>query len=362
MTFYVTSRNNVSKQFDSIKDLPEKDLLPEQDRYRGRESKQDVSQGAGRELAGELLYGKVTNLGILLGQGGYARVWLGTLASSTESRLCAIKVNSFWNIAKREASILSKIHSLKNKNIVEFFGTMEKKESVPLLVFRFYPSDLRGWLKNDHFFDPKTFHYVFLGVANAVKYIHKKGVIHCDLRMENIAMTEYRDPVVIDFGLAVDKDSLEKRGPPVMHYRPPEAFTTPHYYQDMKADNFAVGMIFAILANGHYLFSASQEEHEKEMEFYLYTRLYSKKIQKICNTLSKAFTVKNKSEQRCCKSMMKVVCQLLARDPKERLDMETAYRRIEKSWEDPRLESPYFKSNRNIEVKRGEGSSSKGDH
>ena len=44
-----------------------------------------------------------------------------------------------------------------------------------------------------------------LQIANGVKYLHSFGIVHRDLKLENIMMTDNSDsakPVIVDFGLA----------------------------------------------------------------------------------------------------------------------------------------------------------------
>ncbi|BBM86276.1 protein kinase domain-containing protein [Candidatus Uabimicrobium amorphum] len=45
---------------------------------------------------------------------------------------------------------------------------------------------------------------VLVSVCNAMKYAHSKGIVHCDLKPENIMIGDFGEVLVMDWGIAVD--------------------------------------------------------------------------------------------------------------------------------------------------------------
>lgn len=86
-----------------------------------------------------------------------------------------------------------------------------------------------------------------IGISNAMKYLHQQGIIHRDLKSDNVLMDEYFYPKICDFGLSrIFPESLSSSitsciGTPI--YMAPELFDEEVHYTK-KIDVFA----FAILA------------------------------------------------------------------------------------------------------------------
>jgi serine/threonine protein kinase len=92
-------------------------------------------------------------------------------------------------------------------------------------------------------------------VAHAVAHVHARGVLHGDLKPDNILVSEVDGravPRLIDFGLATslhtgssnvtpDDDDVVVAGTPA--YMAPERFTLPHTQLDARADVFALGVL-----------------------------------------------------------------------------------------------------------------------
>ncbi|BBM86263.1 protein kinase domain-containing protein [Candidatus Uabimicrobium amorphum] len=53
---------------------------------------------------------------------------------------------------------------------------------------------------------------ILINVCNAVNYAHSKGIVHCDLKPENIMIGDFGEVLVMDWGIAVDvHENFEKR-------------------------------------------------------------------------------------------------------------------------------------------------------
>ena len=101
-------------------------------------------------------------------------------------------------------------------------------------------------------------------IISALDYIHQKGVLHRDLKMENIVLQDKQDPAslkIIDFGISafVSNDKTGHTG--TVLYSPPEAFSNGEYKATFKVDVWALGVILYQLVTKSFPF-LGKTEHE----------------------------------------------------------------------------------------------------
>ena len=92
---------------------------------------------------------------------------------------------------------------------------------------------------------------IFLRACDAVAYAHARGVIHCDLKPENLMLGEYGEAYVMDWGIAKCLAAEARRtGKPRLdgtpRFIPPEAYEGKA--RDARADIFALGLILYEIA------------------------------------------------------------------------------------------------------------------
>ena len=84
--------------------------------------------------------------------------------------------------------------------------------------------------------DDSTIRYIFLQVANAIHQLHKAGIAHRDIKLENIMLTDDFRIKLIDlgYGLALDgrkENGLMKTRCGTFMYMAPEIQDRSRYYQ-----------------------------------------------------------------------------------------------------------------------------------
>lgn len=83
-------------------------------------------------------------------------------------------------------------------NIVPLIGWTLK----PSLAF-IYPWYERGNLSNHlHYLSDTQKLYILIGIAKALECLHSRGVIHGDIKLDNILLSDSGEPMLADFGLS----------------------------------------------------------------------------------------------------------------------------------------------------------------
>ncbi|MFH1905162.1 MAG: serine/threonine-protein kinase [bacterium] len=146
-----------------------------------------------------------------------------------------------------EVEIMKK---LSHKNIPRVYDFGEKKDLQYIVLEYIDGYNLRELIKA-HSDLSKNYISIILKVCDILGYIHKKGVIHQDIKSRNIILTKDGDVKIIDFGLAYEKDKdgtkvRERAGTP--HYMSPEQVKG--YRGDERADIYSLGVVMYELATG----------------------------------------------------------------------------------------------------------------
>lgn len=139
------------------------------------------------------------------------------------------------------------LNYLKKKDVHNYVNTIiatiyNKKETI--FVLELMNMDLLKWIRRDYLYNHKLVKNYLFKILNAVQYIHKMGVIHCDLKPANILLKE-NNIKLCDFGISLFNENQEKDANDVFtsNFRPPEIFMKFKHY-NTKSDIWSVGCIF----------------------------------------------------------------------------------------------------------------------
>ena len=164
------------------------------------------------------------------------------------------------------------MHDLKNELRVHWAlsdceGILQLQELVEdqnfvyfVLEYQASGSLLDHLLKKEKFTEAQT-KLIMEQLLLTVDFIHKKGIIHRDLKLDNILITkivdsEQYDVKIADFGLSAfydrDREGLLTHKCGTLRYIAPEILRGRGY--DNRCDIFSVGSIFFNLITGYHLF------------------------------------------------------------------------------------------------------------
>lgn len=225
----------------------------------------DSSQGAANSLVGRHIgHYRVKRL---IGAGGMGAVY--EAVQDQPKRLVALKVMKRSMVSRAamrrfeyEAQILAR---LRHPGIAQVYeaGTHEEVDetgSVPYFAMEFIPDaqPVTDYAV-DHELSLRERAELFANVCQAVHHGHQKGVIHRDLKPDNILVDAGGNLKVIDFGVArmTDADIAATMRTDVgelvgtLQYMSPEQASANQDDIDTRSDVYALGVVLYELLSGH---------------------------------------------------------------------------------------------------------------
>jgi eukaryotic-like serine/threonine-protein kinase len=198
----------------------------------------------------------------LLGEGG-----MGTVYKARDrevDRLIALKV-----IRPELAQNADALHRFKqelvlarqitHRNVIRIFDLGEA-DGMKFITMEFIDGrDLKSLIREKGKFTPKDATQIIVQVCNALEASHAEGVIHRDLKPQNIMVDEQGKVSVMDFGIARGMEAgggMTQTGALVgtPEYMSPEQAKGQHL--DARSDLFSLGIIFYELLTGYSPYKA----------------------------------------------------------------------------------------------------------
>ena len=154
------------------------------------------------------------NITRFLADGGIGRVWVADDEHLGREvvlkQLLPISANNSETRARfvHEAQITGQ---LQHPNIVPVYSMDRDADDAPFYTMRYIRGDsfsnrilnlhskYNGNVRTQEFYQLVD---EFISICNAVSYAHSQGILHCDLKPENVAVGQFGEITVLDWGLA----------------------------------------------------------------------------------------------------------------------------------------------------------------
>lgn len=105
---------------------------------------------------------------------------------------------------------------------------------------------------------------IFRQITSAISYCHNRGLIHRDLKLENVLFKEKGSFIIkiVDFGIAgVWKNSQkDETDSGTISYMPPEVLSRTHRESGPTIDIWALGVMLYVMVIAEMPFSGSTEQ------------------------------------------------------------------------------------------------------
>ena len=231
------------------------------------------------------------------------------------------KVINKYNIYESEKEINKIIKDIKSSNILKLVAYGEKKveylgklETKGCIIFEYCEfGDLFDCVPQGGF-EEKIVKIIFQILLEAVEEIHKNGICHLDLKLENILIDKDFNLKISDFGLSkqINKSNngIFKGSCGTSYYKPPQ-MNLKENYNGFKADIFSLGVILYALLSERFPFEISDPKN-KNCIYYKLINYKMAILETIENLFPKNSTLKSRQ----------LFLDMIARNEKDRPEIK----------------------------------------
>jgi protein-serine/threonine kinase len=109
----------------------------------------------------------------------------------------------------REIAILE---TISHPNIVRLHEMVETEKQIGIILEYASGGELFDYILNHRYLKDNAARRLFAQLVSGVGYLHKNGIVHRDLKLENLLLDRNRNIIVTDFGFANTFDPKDELG------------------------------------------------------------------------------------------------------------------------------------------------------
>ncbi|KAI1722144.1 protein kinase domain-containing protein [Ditylenchus destructor] len=203
-----------------------------------------------------------------LGSGKFGTVFAGIHCQT--SRKVAVKVYSkseikrgkHWEILKGEVTMLQ---AIEHPGIIRFENFMEIKDQYLLIIEKMH-TDMMEAVTLRKSIPECMSKFLIMQILIALQYLHSKGIAHCDLKPENVLLSdgsEFPQAKLCDFGYScyIADSCFKKKIIGTMLYVAPEVLAGKRY--NKSVDIWSIGVTTYVSVSGFFPFAQKEKITEE---------------------------------------------------------------------------------------------------
>ncbi len=215
-----------------------------------------MNQNIGRKLDGRYELQRVT------GVGGMAVVYRAIdLLTSMPVAVKMLNPEYLNNeeVCRRFRNESKAIAMLKHKNIVKIYDVSNSSDCLYIVMEYINGITLKDYIEQQGKLTWRETVHFTSQILRALKHAHSKGIVHRDIKPQNIMLMENGDIKVMDFGIAMVSDydaaTIGNQAIGSVHYISPEQARGAK--TDERADLYSLGVMMYEMLTGHLPFDGS---------------------------------------------------------------------------------------------------------
>jgi serine/threonine protein kinase len=160
--------------------------------------KHDIDKTNNSGIIDNKYYASISDftLGCCIGNGSQGNIML----ASTKDITVVIKKISNIGYFKNEITALTIVND--HPNIIKMYDFFTDINHGYIILEYIRGSDLFDYISLNHLEDTTISKYIYRQVLEGIAYCHSKGIVHRDIKLENVLMDRNMNIKIIDFGYA----------------------------------------------------------------------------------------------------------------------------------------------------------------
>ena len=194
----------------------------------------------------------------LIGEGGMSRVYLASRVSDDEPLVVKIlrpEVTSERNALARFLEEYSMVERIQSRHVARIYAHGASEGHAYLVMEFFEGGDLSQRLAGKAL-RPEEAVKLFRELMFALGDIHEKGILHRDLKPQNLMFRTDGSLAIVDFGIAKDVDAVDRTSHGEILGTP--RYMSPEQVQgralDLRTDIYSAGVLLYQMLTGQHLF------------------------------------------------------------------------------------------------------------
>lgn len=156
-----------------------------------------------------------------IGRGSYARIWLALNYENKEYYAIKTFTSNDYDDGKKEISQLKLLKNINNENIIKMYDRFEHESPLDdrynyiCIVQELMAASMYKICKNNYKLKANNVKTIFKQLLNAVETLHNNGLVHLDIKPENVLLkgrSEYVNNIIskIDKSKLMNKNKKKK--------------------------------------------------------------------------------------------------------------------------------------------------------